>query len=136
MTTKALKSMYEWPVTTTGVGSQAATEWIHGLPFKQALRFGPRLLLASVPVSAILAGSVWAIGGFNSGIVLQAMIWVAGFIFLALAMETRKLNFEGLLATGFALPVLALLSANVSVEFAIIGAALIAGWVAAAILKF
>ncbi|MGH8035257.1 MAG: hypothetical protein ACREO9_08540, partial [Lysobacterales bacterium] len=121
--------------TYTSVHSQAAKAWAHRIPVKTLLRLGPRLLLAAVPVSAILAGSAWAIGSFNSAIVLQAMNWVAGFIFLALAMETRKPNFEGLLLTGLALPVLALLSANVTVEFAIVGAALVAGWVAAAILK-
>jgi hypothetical protein len=37
------------------------------------------------------------------------------------------------LATGFALPLLALLSSTVAVEFAIVAVALVAAWVTAAI---
>jgi len=135
MNTKTMKTMYEWPAATTRVDGTTVKQWASRVPVKQVIGLSPRLLLATLPVSAILAGSAWAIGSFDSAIVLQATIWVTGFIFLALAMDARRQIFEGLLATGLVLPVLALLSANVAVEFAILAAALVAAWVAAAILR-
>lgn len=135
MSTKSMKAMYEWPAADTRINRETVKQWVKRVPVDQILGLSPRLLIALVPVSLIMAASAWAIGSFNSAIVLQAIIWVSGFVFLALAMETRKLNFEGLLATGLVLPVLALLSANVAAEFAILAAALIAGWVTVAILN-
>lgn len=135
MNTKTIKTMYEWPAATTGMNRESVKHWANRVPVSQVLGLGSRWLVAAVPVAFIMAASAWAIGTFNSAVVLEAIIWVTGFVFLALAMESRKLNFEGLLATGLALPVLALLSAHVAVEFAMLGAALIAGWVAAAIIR-
>lgn len=135
MNTKTMKTMYEWPAVSTRADGARVKHWASRVPVKQVVGLSPRLLMAALPVSAILAGSAWAIGSFDSAIVLQATIWVTGFVFLALAMDARRLVFEGMLATGLALPVLALLSANVAVEFAIVAAALVAGWVAAAILR-
>lgn len=135
MNTNALKTPYEWPSVKISATAPVAKDWSAPLPLNRAVHFGPRVLLASVPTLGILLGSAWAIGDVGSTMVLQALIWATGYVFLALAIETRKTNFAGFMLTGVALPVLAVLSALVAAEFAVIGAALVAGWVAAAILK-
>jgi hypothetical protein len=62
-------------------------------------------------------------------------LWASGFIFLALAIDSEKPAVGLQLATGIALPVLALLSSRVAGEFAIIAAVVVAAWLAASILR-
>lgn len=104
---------------------------------RTALLYSSRMVLADAPALAIIVAAAWAADGEQSARVLQAGIWSAGFVFLALAAEGAKTkhNFK-LLLTSLALPVLALLSYHVAVEFAVVGATLIAVWVVAAILKY
>jgi hypothetical protein len=67
---------------------------------------------------------------------LQVLTWASGFVFLGLAVESESAELSILnLATGIALPVLALLSSRFAVELTIVAAALVAAWVAAAILR-
>jgi hypothetical protein len=90
---------------------------------------------AVVTALAIVVSATWAITLPGVEQFLQASLWTSGFLFLALAIDTKNPTFGLLLATGMALPVLALLSSRVAVEFAIIAAGLVAAWVAASILK-
>ena len=90
---------------------------------------------ALVPALAIVVGAVWAITVPGVEQFIQASLWASGFVFLALAVDSNKPTVGLTLATGIALPVLALLSSNVAGEFAIVAASLVAAWVAASILR-
>ena len=116
--------------------TRTVASWQAREPLSGAIRFGARLLLAATPALAILVASAWAVAtGSDSGI-LQAAIWASGFIFFALAIEAVESDYAALLfASGAALPVLALLSAFVAAEYALIAATVIAAWIATAILR-
>lgn len=90
---------------------------------------------ALVPALAIVVGAAWAITLPGLEQFLQASLWASGFIFLALAVDSEKPAVGLQLATGIALPVLALLSSRVAGEFAIIAAVVVAAWLAASILR-
>ena len=101
----------------------------------RALCLASKGFTALVPALAIIIGSTWAISTPNVEPFLQASLWAAGFIFLALAIDSEKLTIGPLVSTGMALPVLALLSSRVAAEFAMVAAALVATWVAVSILR-
>jgi hypothetical protein len=135
MTTNTIGSPFTWtqgkPDCPSGSTSRSAslTATVHA-----AFLYSSRIVMADVPALAIIVAAAWAIGGEQSASILQAMIWASGFVFLALAVERADTKqFAGLLLTGLALPVLALLSSYVAVEFAVVGASLVAAWVVAAI---
>jgi hypothetical protein len=90
---------------------------------------------ALVPALAIVVGTAWAITLPGLEQFLQASIWASGFVFLALAIDSEKPTIGWLLATGIALPVLALLSSFVAGEFAIVAAVIVAAWMAASTLR-
>jgi len=97
------------------------------------LHMATKAFLALVPAAAIVVGSAWLITVPDLAVFLQATLWTSGFVFLGLAIDTEK-PVNGLsLATGIALPVLAVMSSRVSVEIALLAAALVAIWIAAAI---
>ncbi len=121
-----------------------AIEWInnnHGATIAQnpvgslnrTLQLATKAFLALVPSLAILVGAAWLITVPDLVVYLQATLWASGFVFMGLAIESEKTAGGLSLATGIALPVLAVLSSRVAVEIAIIAAALVAIWVAAAI---
>ena len=96
----------------------------------------------TIPVRAILAGlgaavvavatvmlSVWAAGLETTGI-LAAATWGAGFIFFALAVDSRARSAFVQLASGTVLLFLAWLQNTVSPEFAIVSGILVAAWLA------
>ena len=133
MNTNTIRSPLAWPpIQTSGQtssGNFAAT-------MRTAFFYSSRIVLADAPALAIIVAAAWAIGGEQSASVLQAILWTSGFVFLALAVEgAQTKHFARLLLTGLALPVLALLSYHVAVEFAVVGATLIAVWVVAAIVS-
>jgi len=101
------------------------------------LRLATKALLALVPALAIVVGAAWLVNTPDLVIYLQVLTWASGFVFLGLAVEseTAEVSILGL-ATGIALPVLALLSSTVAVELAIVAATLAAAWVAAALLQW
>ena len=101
----------------------------------RALRLAAKGFTALVPALAIVVGTAWAISVPGLEQFLQASLWASGFVFLALAIDSEKPTVGLPLATGIALPVLALLSANVAAEFAVVAGFLVAAWVTAAILK-
>ena len=136
MNTNTIGSPFTWtpgkPDCTSGSTSRSAA---FTATVQAAFLYSSRIVMADVPALGIIIASAWAIGGEQSASVLQAAIWATGFVFLALAVEHADTkHFAGLLLTGLALPVLALLSSYVAVEFAVVGASLVAAWVVAAIL--
>jgi hypothetical protein len=97
------------------------------------LSLATKAFLALVPALAIVVAAAWLITAPHLVIYLQATLWASGFVFLGLAIDSEK-SVAGLsLASGIALPVLAVLSSRVAVEIAIVAAALVAAWIAAAI---
>ncbi len=122
-------------------------EWFQNdLPSKTAIAGSVRTLnrilclaakgfTALVPALAIVVGTAWAITLPGLEQFLQASLWASGFVFLALAIDSEKPTIGWLLATGIALPVLALLSSFVAGEFAIVAAVIVAAWMAAATLR-
>ena len=122
-------------------------EWLHhdsasstslagsAMILNRALCLASKGFTALVPALAIIIGSAWAIGTPDLEPFLQASLWAAGFIFLALAVDSEKSTIGPLLATGMALPILALLSSRVAGELAIVAAAVVATWVAVSILR-
>ena len=101
----------------------------------RALCLAARGFTALVPALAIVVGAVWAITDPGVEQILQVSLWACGFVFLALVIDSEKPPVGLPLATGIALPILALLSSRVASEFAIVGAVLVAIWVAALILR-
>jgi len=98
-----------------------------------ATRLMSRTVLALVPALAIVVGAAWLVAMPDLAVYLQATLWTSSFVFFGLALDSEKAAIGLSLATGFALPALALMSSKVAVEFAIVGAALLAAWLAAAI---
>lgn len=101
-----------------------------------ALNLAARALLAVVVAAGVVVAAAWLVTLPEFAPYLQAAIWVGGFVFVALALESDSPLAALLqLAIGVAMPVLAWLSSRMAVELAIVAAALVAAWAAAAILK-
>jgi hypothetical protein len=132
MNTNTFNTNIDWP---TVKAASSGKSWSTELPLNRVTHFSTRLFLAAVPALGMIVAASWAIGSESTAAILQAAMWATGFIFLALAIETRKASFTALLLTGLALPALALMSAHVATEFAIVAATLVAGWTATAIMK-
>ena len=98
-----------------------------------ALSHATKAFLALVPALAIVVAAAWLITAPSLVVYLQATLWASGFVFLGLAIDSEKPVPSLSLATGIALPILAVLSSRVAVEIAIVAAVLVAAWVAAAI---
>ena len=98
-----------------------------------AMSLATKVFLALVPALAIVVAAAWLITVPDLVVYLQATLWASGFVFLGLAIDSEKFVAGLSLASGVALPVLAVLSSRVAVEIAIVAAALVAAWVAAAI---
>lgn len=111
----------------------AVADWVRTL--NRVLCLAAKGFTALVPALAIVVGAVWAITVPSLEQYLQASLWASGFVFLALAIDSAKPTVAKTLATGIALPVLALLSSSVAGEFAIVAAVIVAAWVAASILR-
>ena len=99
----------------------------------QLLHFASKAFLALVPAAGILVGAAWLVGMPDLVLYLQVTLWASGFVFMGLALDVDKPGAGLSLLTGIALPVLAVMSSRVAVEIAVIAAALVAIWVAAAI---
>ena len=99
-------------------------------------RFAARALAALAAAAALVVLATWAVMQPQLATYLQAVLWSLGFVFAALAVESDSAETALLqLATAVALPILALLSSRIAPEVAIVGASLLAVWVAAAILR-
>ncbi len=98
-----------------------------------AMNLATKAFLALVPALAIVVGAAWLITAPGLVVYLQATLWASGFVFMGLAIDSEKSVASPSLATGIALPILAVLSSRVAVEIALVAAVLVAAWVAAAI---
>ena len=83
MNTNTLRSAVAWPPNRTSSRAFATT-------MRTAFLYSSRMVLADAPALAIIVAAAWAIGGEQSASVLQAFIWAAGFVFLALAVERAQ----------------------------------------------
>jgi len=100
------------------------------------LRQTGTLFTAAVAGLAMVVGAAWAISVPEAAMIVQATVWASGFVFLALAIEAGRSSYFSLaLASGLALPVLAVLASRVAGEFLVLASALLASWVAYYILK-
>ena len=120
----------EWTTqnSSTRKGAFNAAEKLNTL-----LRLSSRGFLALVPALVIVVAASWLVTAPHLVVYLQTTLWVSGFLFIGLAIDTETpVNILSLL-TAVALPVLALLSSRVAVEIAIVAAMLVAVWIAAAI---
>ena len=125
-----------WPQghAHTTAGSQAQ-EGHPASTLKQLSRLGLQAFSATVPALALFIGAAWIITEPELLRYLQALLWAGGFAFLGLAIDASKTSLGACLATGIALPALALLSASVAPEFAVLAAPLAAAWLVAAIFR-
>ena len=90
------------------------------------LRITTKALLVLIPALAIVIGAIWTLTVPGLIMYLQATIWASGFAFLGAAVDLQK-PLNGLcLATGLTLPILAILSSWVAVEFLVVAAAIMA----------
>ena len=94
-----------------------------------------RISAGIVVAGVILLTAIWAAEFLAGSGILEASIWAAGFIFLGLSLENPQDQFGGLLLTGIALPILALLGIKIAVEFSIIAATVTAVWAGLAVIK-
>jgi hypothetical protein len=98
-----------------------------------ATRLVSRVILALAPALALIVGAAWLITMPDLVVYLQAALWTSGFLFFGLALDSEKAAIGLCLATGFALPLLAVWSDKVAIEIALVAVALVAAWIAAAI---
>ena len=103
--------------------------------FNRIQQIALKVFVALVPALAIVVGAAWALTDPSLELFLHVTIWTSGLVFLGLAIESDGTAVWLALATGIILPILAQLSSRVSNEFAVVAAAIIAAWVAAAILR-
>lgn len=95
-----------------------------------------RAAIALIPALSVVVVAALTVASPDLAVYLQATLWAGGFVFIVLAVESDSpasaiVN----LAIGVALPVLAWLSARLALELAVVGAALVAAWLAAAIFR-
>ena len=120
----------EW----TNINNQSTTDTHNPVRrLNSAMSLATKAFLALVPALAIVVAATWLIAAPGLVVYLQATLWASGFVFLGLAIDSEKPVPSLSLATGIALPILAVLSSRVAVEIAIVAAVLVAAWVAAAI---
>jgi hypothetical protein len=98
-----------------------------------ATRLVSRVILALAPALVLVVGAAWLVTKPDLVVFLQAALWTSGFLFFGLALNSEKATIGLSLATGFALPLLAVWSNQVAVEISIVAVALVAAWIAAAI---
>lgn len=85
---------------------------------------------AAIVVISTLAATDAALDQF-----LAVILWVAGFGFFGLAIETPLRRIMPVIFSGMGLPVLAVLGTEAAAEFLILGGAVIAAWLAYWVIK-
>lgn len=88
-----------------------------------------RLALAGSAALLVIIAAAWMATTPSVNQYLSAGLWALGFAFFALALEVNIKRVLPLIATGIALPVLALLGSRLFVGFSILAAAVVAGWI-------
>lgn len=102
-----------------------------GIALADIVRTSARLVVAGGAASSLFIFATWAALTPSLAQYLSAGMWAVGFIFFALAIEPGMKRVNPLVATGLALPALAILGSRVSEGFTIAAAAIVAAWLAA-----
>lgn len=89
-----------------------------------------RWSLAAAAALTILFGAIWAATTPSAADILAAGLWAAAFLFFALAVDSQREYIAPFIATGIVLSILAVLGSRVTAEFSILGAVIVATWVA------
>ncbi|NIP17846.1 MAG: hypothetical protein GWM87_06595 [Xanthomonadales bacterium] len=84
---------------------------------------------AALPALGIIVLAVWTFSGGAANLT-SASLWATGFVFLALAVDAGSTRAVSLAATGLAMFAFGWLSAAISAEFGVLGAFLLAAWIA------
>ena len=106
-----------------------------GIRLESATRYLFKGAAASLAAVATVAAAAWVFANPQFMPYLQATLWAAGFVFLALAVEVRTRSTSALMVTGLALPAMAFLSNSLAPEWALAAAVLVAAWAAYAIIR-
>ena len=116
-------------------------DWSHLEPYENSLdlkaaqrlagvlTIGGRVFRAVVPAMAIIMAAAWLIAQPALLLYLQVSVWSAGFVFLALALDSLPARTAALhLISGLAMFALAAFSGNGASELLVVGAAVVAVW--------
>lgn len=99
-----------------------------------ALTFGGKIFRALVPALAIITTAAWLIAQPALVLYLQVTIWLSGFVFLALAIDSLSSRRGALfLISGLAMFALAVFSIGDAHELLVVGASVAAVWLGFAI---
>ena len=98
------------------------------------LTFGGKLFRVVVPALAIITAAAWLIAQPSLVLYLQVSVWLSGFVFLALAMDSLSGRKSALLLiSGLAMFALAGFSTGDAYELLVVGVAVVAVWLGFAI---
>lgn len=98
------------------------------------LTFGGKLFRAVVPALAIITAAAWLIAQPSLVLYLQVSVWLCGFVFLALAMDSLSGRKSALLLiSGLAMFALAGFSTGDANELLVVGGTVVALWLGFAI---
>lgn len=111
--------------------NKAVMEAVYSTAKQQVLRASA----ATLVIMTILVGAIWGSQDPMASRLIEVMLWAGGFVFLALAVDSNTPRSIWLLATGVALPILALLGSGQAIEFTLIAAVLVAIWAGYAIIS-
>lgn len=89
-----------------------------------------RWSLAGTVAMATAIAAIWSATTPQAGHLFNAVLWVAGFAFFALALEVGLRKIFPYIFTGMILPVLAVLGSEVAPEFSMLAGAIVAAWLA------
>lgn len=103
-------------------------------PLNFAFRIAQWALAGTVATAVIISG-IWGATTPEMGQFLSALLWGAGLLFFAIAINANMRRVLPQIATGLVLPVLAILGSTVAEEFSVLGAAMVAAWLATWIVR-
>ena len=93
------------------------------------LGFGERIFRAVVPALALITAAAWLIAQPALVLYLQVAVWLSGFVFLALALDSLSGRRGALFAiSGLSMFALAGFSTGDAYELLVVGAAVVAVW--------
>lgn len=121
-------------------------EWTHAEPYENSLdlraaqrvadtlTFGGKIFRAVVPALAIITAAAWLIAQPSLVLYLQVTIWLSGFVFVALALDSLTGRRGALLLiSGLAMFAFAGFSTGDANELLVVGASVAAVWLGFAI---
>jgi len=100
------------------------------IPTAELTRGITRWTTAGAVAALVTIAAIWAATNPAVTQYLNAAIWGAGFIFLALAVDVGIKRIYPFVTTGIALPLLALLGSHVTEEFSVLAGVVVAAWLA------